>query len=90
MNVDLVMVESEDGTRWILALPSIPSDADITDRQREGIARQRITAISGLCPCGARMVPPNREQRRQARRSGYVHTTVEHETGCPAGEVRIV
>lgn len=52
---------------------------------REGLARRRITAIEGQCPCGAAFIVPNREQRRRAARRGDVlHVRVEHEDGCPA------
>ena len=39
------------GQRVVFVLPVIPEDAPY--RVREGIARRRITALTGTCPCGA-------------------------------------
>lgn len=59
---------------------------------REGLARRRITAMTGRCPCGARMVMPNRATRRARKgRNGAAvqHVAVEHEHDCPAGDERL-
>jgi len=80
---DLAIAETWDGDTVLFALPHVPDDAP--EPIREGIARRRITAIQGRCPCGAGMVLPNRAARRAAKRSGrMVHMTVEHEDDCPA------
>ncbi len=52
----------------------------------EGLARRRLVALGDACPCGARMVVPNRAARRAARRDGVAVLTVpiEHENDCPA------
>lgn len=61
------------------ALPVIPEDAPY--RVREGIARRRVAAITGKCPCGARV-------DYQAPGNGVVE--VEHERLCPADTDRLV
>jgi len=78
------------GQRAAILLPVIPDDAP--DEIREGIARRRLTTLTGTCPCGARMAGPNREQRRQMdkdRRRGIAGQVVwsieiQHEDDCPA------
>ena len=70
-------------------LPVVPEAAPA--EAREGLARRRVVAHTGQCPCGARMVLPNRAERRAARRHGTVrHVTVEHEPDCPAGDDRLL
>jgi hypothetical protein len=79
---DLTVVEQA-GHRTAYVLPVVPEDAS-TD-VREGIARRRVVALTGVCPCGARAVRPSREERRAARRAGRVAwALIEHESGCPA------
>ena len=46
---------------------------------REGLARRRLVASTGRCPCGTELVIPDRLEAGGA--SGAV---VEHEDGCPA------
>ena len=80
---DLSTAETSDGDTVLFVLPSIPDDAP--DEIREGIARRRVVSVTGQCPCGARLVLPNRAARRAAKRSGCVlHFAVEHEDDCPA------
>ena len=80
---DLAIAESHDGETYAFLLPHIPDDAP--DAVREGLARRRITAVEGTCPCGARLVLPNRAARRAAKRAGQVlDVHVEHEDDCPA------
>jgi hypothetical protein len=80
---DLAIAESWDGDTVAFVLPRIPDDAP--EEIREGIARRRITAVHGTCPCGGHLVLPNRAARRRAARTGTpTRMTVEHEEGCPA------
>jgi len=52
---------------------------------KEGLARRQIVNDGGLCPCGARMVLPNRHARRVAARAGKpIAVEIEHERGCAA------
>lgn len=68
--------------RALLVLPVIPDDAPYA--VREGIARQRIAAIEGRCPCGA-----------VARYSAYPGPgelgtgEVYHDKLCPAETARL-
>jgi hypothetical protein len=55
--------------RVALVLPVIPEAAPY--RVREGVARRRIAALTGQCPCGATAV------------HGDV-LAFEHDRGCPA------
>ena len=51
----------------------------------EGLARRRMVATGEGCPCGARLVVPNRAARRKAARAGRaLEVDVRHEDGCPA------
>ncbi len=63
----------------VLVLPDIPDDAP--QRVREGMARRRLVATTGRCPCGAELVVP------EIRPGAVVTVAVEHEAGCPATEV---
>jgi hypothetical protein len=77
-----------DGERTLFLGPEL-READ-PPAVREGIARRRLVALGRPCPCGARMVLPNRAARRRARRTGEVlHVLVEHERHCPAPTERI-
>lgn len=80
---DLAIADTWDGDTVAFLLPTIPSDAPA--EIREGIARRRVTAVTGECPCGAGLVLPNRAERRKAARTGEpIQMSVEHEDGCPA------
>ncbi|BBG04594.1 MULTISPECIES: hypothetical protein [Pseudonocardia] len=47
---------------------------------REGLARRRLVQAGGRCPCGARMVLPNRAERRKAARTGeMLRATAAHD-----------
>ena len=64
-------------------------DLDIPDSApaeiKEGLSRRAIVNGGGTCPCGARMILPNRAARRRATRLGYaIEVTVQHEPDCPA------
>lgn len=53
----------------------------------DGLVRRRLVALGQPCPCGARLVIPNRAARRAAHRKGQGPVTrvqVEHEDDCPA------
>lgn len=79
----MIAIREGDGQRigYVLADPPEDGPADV----REGIARRNIVALGGTCPCGARMVLPNRaERRRHARLGRVIEVTVEHENECPA------
>jgi hypothetical protein len=82
---DLAVGEVDE--RGALFVLPVVSEAD-SPRTREGIARRRLGALSGACPCGARLVLPNRAQRRAVTRRGdrarIAHVAVEHEDDCPA------
>jgi hypothetical protein len=80
---DLAIAETWTGETVAFVLPRIPDD--VPEEIREGIARRRITAIDGKCPCGGELVLPNRAARRKAARtSSLVRMRVEHEDDCPA------
>ncbi len=61
----------------VFVLPDIPDDAPA--RLREGLARRRICAITGRCPCGAEFTMPDHVEP-----GSVTLITVEHETDCPA------
>ena len=64
------------GVKTAYVLPVIPDNAPYM--VREGLARRRITAMTGQCPCGAVMdvgTPVPGE---------VASIAVEHERGCPA------
>ena len=53
----------------------------------EGLTRRRLVALGQTCPCGARLVLPNRATRRAARKAARVPVwpvQVAHEDDCPA------
>lgn len=53
----------------------------------DGLARRRVVALGRACPCGARLVLPNRAAHRAAQKKGHGPVTrvpVEHEDDCPA------
>lgn len=75
-----------------LLLPVIREDAEPV--VREGLARRRLTLLTGRCPCGARLHLPNRATRRamkrdRARGGGVWQVDVEHENDCPATDPRL-
>ncbi len=77
------VVDDADGQLVGYVLPSIPDDAP--EDVREGLARRRISAVQGRCPCGAVVTMPNRQQRRHAARTRTsLRILVEHEDACPA------
>lgn len=80
---ELIIMSNPQGERVMLSMPKIPDDAP--ELVREGIARRRLTAVTGECPCGARVLWPDRAARRRMRRSGEAtQIRAEHEDDCPA------
>lgn len=65
----------------LMLAPAIP-DAAPQD-VREGMARRRLLLLNGSCVCGARVIPPNRAQRR-AGGGAIVTLLCVHEPDCPA------
>jgi len=57
-------------------LPVIPEHAPY--RIREGIARRRVSALTGACPCGAAF------DLGDVRAGAVEHVGIQHEDGCPA------
>lgn len=73
---ELVTLHVEGVGNVLAVLPVIPEDAPY--RVREGIARRRLVAVTGQCPCGARL-------DHAAVRNGRLNVAeVEHEGRCPA------
>jgi hypothetical protein len=66
----------------VAILPTIPEDAPY--RIREGIARRRIAAVTGECPCGAQV------DYHAASKSGLNVAEVAHERLCPADTDKLV
>ena len=70
----------------VFVIPEIPDAAP--EFVREGIARRRILAAEGSCPCGAVITRPSRAERRRAAREGRpAQACAEHKFGCPAADV---
>ena len=79
---DLIPAELQE--RTVLLVVPVVDEAD-SPRAREGIARRRLVALTGACPCGAMAIMPNRAQRRAGRRAGDPSVVmVDHKSGCPA------
>ena len=64
--------------RRAIVSPEIRDDA--THAEKEGAARRRLVALTGACPCGARM--PDVDPAPGT----FTIVAVEHEPGCPAIE----
>ncbi len=65
------------GQRLLAVLPVIPDDAPYA--VHEGIARRRVTVLTGRCPCGATFTPP-----ADPHRGAVTQVDIEHERGCSA------
>jgi hypothetical protein len=79
---DEVVTFHVDGVGNVAAvLPVIPEDAPY--RVREGIARRRVAAITGKCPCGAQV------DYQAARSNGKGALEVVHDRLCPADTARL-
>jgi hypothetical protein len=63
--------------RVAFVLPAIPDDPPY--RIREGIARRRISVLTGSCPCGATVDVANGLEPGQV-----TGIEIEHENRCPA------
>lgn len=80
-----MLVDDATGEHVGYLLSDIPKDAP--HEVREGLARRRIAALAGRCPCGATVTLPSRAARRRAvRQRVSLRIVVEHEDGCPATE----
>jgi hypothetical protein len=74
----------------VIAVPLISIPESAPEAVREGVARRNIVNTGGTCPCGARLVLPNRAERRRAARTGRVlDVRVAHEPECLAGTERL-
>ena len=60
----------------------IPDDA--THHIREGLARRRLVATTGSCPCGATLTLPT-----HVPAGAVTLLAVEHQDGCPAADPRL-
>lgn len=79
---DEVVTFDVEGVGKVLAvLPTIPDGAPY--QVREGIARRRITTVTGTCPCGARL------DYTSATRGRVVDAEVQHDRLCPALTTRL-
>jgi hypothetical protein len=93
---EIVIADLPGGIRAMYVLPVIPDNAP--DTIREGIARRRLAALTGKCPCGADSPELSRQQRRararaQAKRAAsatLTRATFEHEPDCPAIDTNLV
>ncbi len=91
---ECVLADLPDGRRAMFVLPVIPEDA--TPDIREGLARRRLAALTGHCPCGSDSPTLSRQQRRaRERRQAKATTTAlravfEHEHDCPAGDAVLI
>jgi hypothetical protein len=80
-----------EGIPTVFVVLAIPDDAPHV--VREALARRRLATMTGECPCGARRPKLSRQARRRLARGeqfGEVSESfliVEHEHGCPAGDV---
>lgn len=78
---ELVSFEIDGRGPVVALLPTIPDAAPY--RVREGIARQRIAAVTGECPCGAQA------DYNAARVDGMNVAEVMHDRRCPADTDRL-
>ena len=62
--------------RALVVTEEIPDDA--TDLEKERIARRRLVAATGRCPCGAILALP------ELTPGTVAIVAVEHEPNCPA------
>lgn len=73
------------GKPALFVVPVAPDDAP--EALRDACNLRAITVISGVCTCGATVVPPGREARRAAARTGQPITfAVDHRPACPAAD----
>lgn len=79
---EIIKFTLPDGRRAVALLPAIPDGAP--DRIREGIARRRITATTGTCPCGATI-----DYETVATAGAHVDVQVLHDPWCPADTDRL-
>jgi hypothetical protein len=81
---DEVVTFNVEGIGTVLAvLPTIPEDAPY--KVREGIARRRIAATTGTCPCGATV-----DYLAAITGTGVCIAEVHHDRLCPADTDKLV
>lgn len=78
----VVSVHPRLGQRIVYVLPVIPEDAPYV--VREGIARRRVAATTGECPCGAVVDYGD----RLPGQAGVAE--VLHERSCPAATAKLI
>lgn len=87
-STDAILVTAASGERALYVGPTLSES--LPPEVLEGLTRRRLVATTGVCPCGASLVVPNRAARRAAARIGRVlHVDVEHEDDCAALDPRI-
>jgi len=65
--------------RVLTLVPEIPEDAP--PAVREGVARRRLVATTGRCPCGAQLHLPEHPTP-----GTFTSVAVHHEDWCPAAD----
>lgn len=96
INYDHLIQDLPGGGRGLYVLPAIPEDA--TPNLREGLARRRIAALTGECPCGADSPELSRQQRRARQRrrdkaktqAVAARAVFEHEPDCLAANENLI
>lgn len=82
-----------DGQEWVIpfgrpnermVVQRIPDDAP--PLIREGLARRRVQAVDGMCPCGGLMIWPDATPDPGVLRS----VVAQHWGDCPAGDAVFV
>lgn len=70
------------GERLVILETEIPDNAP--EAIKEGLSRRAIVNGGGTCPCGAKLILPDRAARRRATRLRCaIEVTVHHEPDCP-------
>jgi hypothetical protein len=71
--------------RVAYVMPNI--DGDYPEELKQALLTRREATITSVCRCGARMLLPSREVRREAKRRGEIlRPKMEHEYDCPASD----
>ncbi len=94
LHSELIIADLPGGGRAAYVLPVIPEDA--SPEIREGLARRRLAALTGECPCGADSPELSRQQRRARARNRakqaatLTRAAFAHEPDCPAIDTNLV